>query len=335
MNPGDSVCEAFAKTFKMVNLTADQQAFIFTEQGDFTTTFKVLLCATGCAGGGGDTNTSTPDPSSDTASFVASYFVSAGKNRGRFFFVNFADFTYTTINGDMDAVILGMAIRPSDGVVFVLYRDETNDPAPAPLRLGTISTTTGTITPIAPLTVSGVPQTPNGMTGMGLVFQPGGTLMMSQWVNEFAALQSQFYTVNTTTADATALGFQVFLLDTATVVNPISSAYDTGGNLRCICWDGGAQYRSIVINTTPDPAYSYALTATLECSLGGSATPPHVGTNTFTGPLNKNGFRYEWFQQTGDIYQYVDGGGCMVPTVLKMLAPASMAHVTAVAGLPS
>lgn len=55
VNSGDSVCEALAKVFRVVQMTSDNQAYIFNEDGSFTTAYTNRVCATGCGGGGSST----------------------------------------------------------------------------------------------------------------------------------------------------------------------------------------------------------------------------------------------------------------------------------------
>lgn len=334
VNSGDSVCEALTKVFRQVNLLADNVAAERNEDGSFTAGFIAKICATGCAGGGGDTNTSTPDPSASTSIYMASRFLSGGVFRGRLFFIESGGWTYTTINGNMDQVILGMAIRPSDGVAFVVYVDQTNDSSPYPLRMGTLNLTTGAITYIATINSGGSDWSTLGADDQyALEFKADGTLYLGTWS---ASPVSNLYTVNLATAAITAVGVDVQMDSGANSFLVYSMSYDSGGTLYALGFDCTTnRYITASINTTPNPAFGNALLATEECEILQVASVPTVNNQIWMGLVNKGGEKFIWTRGTADIYQVADGSGCVSPFVQKMTGAPSMAQVTAVAGVPS
>ena len=302
---------------QMINLWADFYANIYNQDGSFTQEFIDKICATGCAGGG--TGSSTTGASSSVSLYMASRFLDSGVYRGRFFYIDSGAFTYSTINGSMNEVITGIAVRPSDGVVFVLYYDWTLGVHPLDLRLGTISTSTGTITPIG-IAVSGSNLLPN--PDYSLCFKSDGTLLMSSKVGA-----SQIYTVNTSTAAITALGSGLYYGGALLTLNSI--AYDSGGTLYGYGRNGGTTFYDIVtINTTPNPSYGLALVATQHCA----NTSP---IEAFNAMAIKNGKQLAFYKSVGDLYEMGDGSGCVSPMVNKMTGSSAMADVTAAGGTPS
>jgi len=315
---GDPACTVLQNYVAMINYVADWYANIYNPDGSFTQEFIDKICATGCAGGG--TGSSTTGASSSVSLYMASRFLDSGVYRGRFFYIDSSSFTYSTINGSMNEVITGIAVRPSDGKVFVLYYDWTLGVHPLDLWLGTISTSTGVITPIA-ITVPGGGLLPN--PDYSLCFRADGTLFMS---NRLGA--PQIYTVNTTTGVPTALGAGIYWGGTGTL-KPDSISFDASGILYGYGCDGSAVAGTLfTINTTPNPSYGLALVATLSC---GSVNP----CGTFNALAIKGGQKMVFYTGTGDLYSIRDGSGCLSPAALKMLGSTAMADVTAAGGIPS
>lgn len=316
----DPACTVLQNYVKMIQLVADLVGNIYNSDGSFTQSFIDKICATGCAGGG--TGSSTTGASSSVSLYMASRFLDSGVYRGRFFYIDTSTFTYATINGSMNEVITGISVRPSDGVVFVLYYDWTLGVHPLDLWLGTINTSTGVITPIA-VVLAGVALLPNPY--FSLSFTPAGVLYM----NVTAALPgtAQLYTVNTTTGVPTAVGNTFRLVSNPTsVVSVQSISYDSSGVLWAIGTDGvhGADVNLYTVNTTPDPSISNALMATYQCSA--------FGASVVNALFIKGSKKYSFYTGVGDIYQIADGSTCGLIT--KLVAPASMADVTAAGGTP-
>ncbi len=338
VNPGDSVCEALAKVFQQVNLVADNEAFKWNEDGTLSAAYIARLCATGCAGGG-DTATSTPDPEGSTSIYMASRFLSGGVNRGRLFFIDSSDFSYSTVNGDMQQVIVGMAISPVTGIAWVVYQDMVADSSPFPIRLGTVNLATGIITFIAVIN-SGGSDWSDLLTydRFSLEVMPSGTLLLSYWEIS-GGTNSRLYTVNLITGELTQLGAastNVVMSDTAATFIVYSIAYDSGGTLRALGFNISTNsYITATINTTPNPAFGNSLVATQECQLSSVGSVPVVDQTIYQGIVNKSDDRLIWVRATADILKVADGSGCAVPAVLKLTGTPSMSNVMAVAGVPS
>lgn len=314
----DPACTVLQNYVKMIQLVADLVGNIYNPDGSFTQAFIDKICATGCAGGG--SGSSTTGASSNVSLYMASRFLDAGVYRGRFFYIDTSTFTFSTINGSMNEVITGIAVRPSDGVVFVLYYNWTLGVHPLDLWLGTISTSTGVITPIA-VVIAGAQLLPNPQ--YSLAFRSDGVLFMDGHEGP-----SQLYTVNTTTGVPTALGDHYRLVSSPTsMVQIMGVSFDSFGVLWGIGGDGasGVGLNLYTINTTPDPSISNALMATFVCNF--------VGASVFNAFTMKNAKKYAFYTTVGDLYQIADGNTCGL--VSKIVAPASMADVTAAGGVTS
>lgn len=327
------VCEVLQKYVAMINLMADLSAGMFNEDGTLSQEFTNLICATGCGGGG--TATSTTGSASSVSTYFASRFLGGGGVfKGRLFYMTIPGFTYSTINGDMEEVIYGMAVRPSDGVVFVIYSNETADPSPYPLRLGTVNVSTGAITPIDIINFGGTDWTSIGPTdNYSLEFSSTGTLYLSSWTSG-ASFNSRIYTVNLTTAELTGLGVSVEMDSAGVYFYVFSMAFDPSGTMYGLGFNPNTnEYQICSINLTPNPAFGNALLATTQCAMTPAGGVPAPGATLFQGLICKSGKKYVWVRSTGDIYQEVVGTTCSSAAVF--LAPSSMSDITAVAGVPS
>lgn len=326
------VCEVLQKYSAMINLMADLSAGMFNPDGTLSTELTNLICATGCGGGG--TATSTTGAGSSTSAYFASRFLDGAVFKGRLFYLTIPGFTYSTINGSMNEVILGMSVRPSDGVVFVLYVDMTADTAPYPVRLGTVSVSTGVVTPIAALDLGGTPQVENlPYDRYSLEFSSTGTLYMSYWISG-GSTTSQIYTLNTTTGAMTQLGTSVQMDVSANYFFVFSLAFDSGGTMYALGFNQGTnEYAIASINLTPNPSFGNALLATVQCVLTAAASVPLVDSTIWQGLVCKSGNKYVWARGTGDIYKAVTGTTCGSSVV--MTGTSAMANITAVAGIPS
>lgn len=331
---GESLCDALAKVFRQVNLVAEQSSFEWTEAGEFTVEYKAKLCATGCAGGGGDTSTSTPDPSGVATAYLANRFLSGGGVfRGRLFSIEAGGWTYSTINGDMAQVLVGMAVRPSDSTLWAIYIDSTNDANPFPLRLGTVNTTTGAVTYVATINSGGSDWSQNGVEDYYcLEFKPDGTLLLGSVDGSV-----NIYTVNTATGEAAAIGTQVLMVGTANSFYPWSLSYNSAGVLHAMGINGSTNsIISATVNLTPNPAAGNAIEATEACEILALGALPPPTQRIYNGLLNKNSKRQTVVRGTADIYEITDAAGaCINPFVLKMNGATSMTGVTSMAGVPS
>ena len=295
-----------------------------------------LICASGCGGGG--TATSTTGASSPTSAYFATKYLDGSVYKSRLFYVTIPGFTYSTINGSMNEIVVGLAVRPSDGVVFVAYYErQLVDPFDYVLKFGTVSTSDGTITNIGTINSGGTDFTDlSANDRYSLEFASDGTLYLSYWISE-ASHDSQIYTLNTTTGAVTQLGTGVMMDSALSIFYLMSMAFDSSGTAYGLgWWSTGATYDYAIcsINLTPNPSYSNRLLATVQCTIMSGALPaPTVDNTIWQGLVCKDGNKYIWVRGTGDIYQQVLGASCS--SALKMTGTSAMGGITAVAGIPS
>ena len=322
----DPACTVLQNYVKMIQLVADLVGNIYNPDGSFTQAFIDKICATGCAGGG--SGSSTTGASSSVSLYVSSQFLISSENRygGRFFYVDTSTWTYQTINGDMrngalTQVVLGVSVRRSDGVVFVIYIEEPALPTVLmDLKLGTINTSTGAITEIG--VVFAATENSAQDSNYSLVFGPTGTLYLG---SRLGGPGGQVYTVNTSTAVPTALGDSVY----NGTVNYM--AMDSNGVMYCM---GGYHPPSVFdgpvaeLSLTPNPSYGDALVATADSCPNINSVFQRIifckGTNTYLfNPPN------------GVIYHIKSGSTCVVPNVVKMDPGASaFSNILAAGGVP-
>ena len=336
------VCEQLRKLGRLSKAVSDAYSCIYNEDLTFTTGFNTKLCATGCGGGGGDTNTSTSDPTGPGAAYMATQFLSGGVYRGRLFSLETGGWTYTTISGSMDQVIVGMAVRPNDSTLWAIYFDATGDASPYPLRLGTVNVTTGALTYVDTINSGGsdwdssVPW----IDYYSLEFRPNSTLLMGYWSSP-TSTDAQIYSVSTTTAALTAIGTRLNAVGVASYFFPYSLSYDAAATPALHCLGLNAATGDVTtssVNLTPNPSAGNVIEATEGCVITntGSSLPAGAAARTYTGLLNKNGKQQIVVRALGDIYEVTNTiGGCSNPHVLKMTGAGSMTDVTAVAGIPS
>lgn len=331
------VCEVLANYVRAIDLMAQLVSSIYNPDGSFTQEFIDKICASGCGGGG--TATSTTGATSSASFYFTSRYLDGGIYKGRFFYGTAPGFTFSTINGSMTEAVLGLAVRPSDGVTYCIYMDMTNDSSPFPLRLGTISVSDGTITPIDIINSGGSDWSDTfPYDKYSLEFSSGGILYMSYWepggACGGASSTSKIYTVNLTSGEVTALGTSVQMDSSANYFYVFSLAFDASGTMYGMGFNGATNSYSICsINLTPNPSFGNALLATEQCSLLTVASVPCVDATIYQGLVCKNGKKYVWARATGDIYQMVDGTTCGASLVAT--GTSAMAGITSTAGVPS
>ena len=325
----DPACTVLQNYVKMIQLVADLVGNIYNPDGSFTQAFIDKICATGCAGGG--SGSSTTGASSSVSLYVSSQFVISAENRygGRFFYVDTSTWTYQTINGDMrngalTQVVLGVSVRKSDGVVFVIYIEMPSFPtASMDLKLGTINTSTGAITGIG--VVFAASESQAEYSNYSLAFGQSGTLYMG---SRLGGPGGQVYTINTTTAVPTALGSGIYN-GAISAVNYIAFdssdiVYCMGGDAPPSVWDGPVS----TLDLTPNPSYGNALVAT-----PGACSYINSGVQRIL--FCKGAELYLFNPPNGIIYHIQSGSTCVSPHVVKMDPGASaFSNILAAGGVP-
>lgn len=323
------VCDQLRKLGLLAKTVSDAYSCIYTQNGEFTQAFINKLCASGCAGGSTDSS-STGVPGSGAA-YRSSYFVGAGSYhtvfKGRVFSMDLSDWTYSTLIGDSYDVVLAMAFHPATGTLWALgVNQEAADLAAGspttdiPLRLGTINPSTGVFNHIADVNTAGAPWFDAGAYisySLGLVFKADATLLFTYG--------TQIYTLDTSTAEATALG-SGNIVDSAlpTSQEPTGFHRQTDGTLVCLTKRGNLYTGTL--NPTPYAPFGNAIVVTEDCDIG-----PHA---FYRGPLKYDGAIY-LATVTGDIYRWVDSDGTCGPAVIQFVAPASMANTLCAVNSPS
>lgn len=327
------VCDQLGNYLQMTVLFKDWVRWHYRDDGTPTTDFLNLICASGCGGGGTSSGSSSTGPGGTTTAFLASRFESGGVYRGRLFELNTSSWTYSTIAGDMDQMLIGLAVHPSTQVLWAVYYDMTGDSSPYPLRLGTIDTSTGVVTPVAIINDGGSDiETTLPINNFCLEFKPDGTLLMGfYYLIGVNVSDTGIYTVNTTTGAVTEIGTGLYMVGIANRFKPTSLSYNLAGDLVALGLNMvTGEIITSTVNLTPNPAFGNVIEATEVCALG---TLP---TDFYVGLLEKNTRSNVVVQGFADIYSVTDGtGACITPFVIRMTGAPAMANVTAVAGLPS
>lgn len=332
-DPNAPACDQLRSYLQMTRLYASWVSWHYGPDGLPTQDFVNLICATGCGGGGTSDSSSTSSGGGggggSSTAYLSSRFFSGGAYRGRFFTVNTDSWTYTTVAGNMDEILLAMAVHPSTGVVWVIYENQTATSDPFPVKLGTINTATGVVTSVATLNASGA-----DIEDSGGLFYPGRVALAIRADGTFFYTYSdatqfsgsaKLYTVNQTTAALTNVGTTMTMASTTNRFTPTSMNFDSGGALRGIGqndWNG--PILTVTINTTPNPAFSNQIVCTQECSLLGFSATPEI----YSGLVIRGSAKYYSYTPTGDLYQGVSPSAACV-TVAKMTAPGSMIGVLA------
>ena len=328
-DPNAPACDQLRAYLQMTRLYADWVSWHYGPDGLPTQDFINLICATGCAGGGTSDSSSTSSGGGSSTAYLSSRFFSGGAYRGRFFTVNTDSWTYSTVAGNMDEIILAMAVHPSTGVVWVIYENQTATADPFPVKLGTINTTTGVVTSVATLNASG-----SDIEDSGGLFYPGRVALAIRADGTFFYTYSdatqftgagRLYTVNPATAELTNVGTTMTMDSTSNRFTATSMSFDSGGALIAVGqndWLG--PILTVTINTTPNPSFSNQIVCTQECELLAAAATQNI----YSGLAIRGSAKYYSYTPIGDLYQGVSTtGSCS--TVAKMTAPASMAGVLA------
>lgn len=217
------MCEQLRKMATTTKLISDVYAEIYTGEGALTASFLEKVCALDCTGTGGTGSTSTTLSSSTTPAPVSvvdlnMYAFSTsvdggGGNQSKMRRIDGGVFdsnkTFSYFGSEItlagNKTVVGSALHPSTGVLWVLYYDGTLGAPNSNATLATVDKTDGSVVDVAAVTNGGSPlgNLANANLRYRISFDPTDS---SLWLLIRNGNSNYIYTVNTTTGAMTLVG---------------------------------------------------------------------------------------------------------------------------------